>query len=321
MFSAEVLRIDAAATAERIVAFVQKSVLEVLRRKGAVLGLSGGVDSSVVAALCARALGPERTLGLLMPERDSSPDSLRLGREVAQALGIPTLLEDAEPILSAAGCYRRQAEAVRQVFPEFDLGYRLRLTLPSLLEGDRLSVSRLTIQSPSGEQKTSRMPSSAYLELVAATNFKQRVRKMLEYHHADRLRYAVAGTPNRLELDQGFFVKQGDGTSDLKPIAHLYKTQVYALAEYLGIPEEIRSRPPTTDTYSMEQTQEEFFFCLPYHHMDLCLYGYDHHVPAAEVGQALDLGAEQVERVYRDIEAKRRVAQYLRAEPLLLGGG
>lgn len=321
MFSTAVLAIDARAVTEEIVAFIRSSVLDVLRRKGALLGLSGGVDSSVVAALCARALGPERTLGLLMPERDSSPDSLRLGRQVAAALGIPTLLEDIEPILAAAGCYERQAAAVRQVFPEFGAGYRLRLTLPSLLEGDRLSVTRLTIESPSGEQQSSRMSSSAYLELVAATNFKQRVRKMLEYHHADRLRYAVAGTPNRLELDQGFFVKQGDGTSDLKPIAHLYKTQVYALAEFLGIPQEIRERPPTTDTFSLEQTQEEFFFCLPYQKMDLCLYAHDHQVPAGEVGAVLELSAEQVERVYRDIEQKRRVAQYLRAEPLLLSGG
>ncbi|MBK9000539.1 MAG: NAD(+) synthase [Myxococcales bacterium] len=320
-FSRHVLAIDPRAVTEQIVEFIRTSVRDVLRRKGAVLGLSGGVDSSVVAALSARALGPEQTLGLLMPERDSSPDSLRLARQLAEVLGIPTLLEDAEPILAAAGCYRRQEEAVRKVFPEFGPGYRLRLTLPSLLDGDRLSVTRLNIESPTGVQQSARMSSTAYLELVAATNFKQRVRKMLEYHHADRLRYAVAGTPNRLELDQGFFVKQGDGASDLKPIAHLYKTQVYALAEYLGVPDEIRSRPPTTDTFSMAQTQEEFFFCLPYDKMDLCLYGHDHQIAPVEVGAALGLAAEQIERVYRDIEQKRRVAQYLRAEPLLLAGG
>ncbi len=164
------------------------------------------------------------------------------------------------------------------------------------------------------------MPPSAYLELVAATNFKQRVRKTMEYYHADRLQYAVAGTPNRLEYDQGFFVKQGDGAADLKPIAHLYKTQVYALAERLGVPEEIRSRPPTTDTYSMEQTQEEFFFALPYDRMDLCLYGRDHGISAAELAPAVDLTAEQVERVYRDIDAKRRATRYLHEPPLFVGG-
>ena len=174
---------------------------------------------------------------------------------------------------------------------------------------------------PGGAQRTVRMPPAAYLQMVAATSFKQRVRKMMAYYHADRLGYAVAGTPNLLEYDQGFFVKQGDGAADFKPIAHLYKTQVFALAEFLGVPEEIRRRPPTTDTFSLAQTQEEFYFALPYRSMDLCLWAHDHQVAAAEVGAALGLTAEQVERVYRDIEAKRRVSRYLLQEALLVGGG
>ena len=162
------------------------------------------------------------------------------------------------------------------------------------------------------------MPLAAYLQLVAATNFKQRMRKMMEYYHADRLNYAVAGTPNRLEYDQGFFVKQGDGAADFKPIAHLYKTQVYALARYLEVPEEICSRPPTTDTYSMAQTQEEFYFALPYDRMDLCLYAHNHGVAAGEVGEVVGLRADQVERVYKDIESKRRMTKYLHTAPLLV---
>ena len=192
------------------------------------------------------------------------------------------------------------------------------MTLPGLLDGDRLNVSTLTIQSPSGAQKSARLGTAAYLQLVAATNYKQRVRKMTEYYHADRLNYAVAGTPNRLEYDQGFFVKLGDGAADLKPIAHLYKTQVYALAEYLGVPEEVRRRPPTTDTFSLPQTQEEFYFALPYGAMDACLYGLNHGVPAAEVGAVLGLTEAQVTRVYRDIEQKRRTTRYLHARPCLV---
>jgi NAD+ synthase len=140
----------------------------------------------------------------------------------------------------------------------------------------------------------------------------------MEYYHADRLNYAVAGTPNRLEYDQGFFVKQGDGAADLKPIAHLYKTQVYALAEYLGIPEEIRRRRPTTDTFSMPQSQEEFYFALPYEKMDLCLFGQNHGIAAHELAPALGLTPEQVERVYRDIDQKRRTTRYLHLRPLLI---
>jgi NAD+ synthase len=253
-----------------------------------------------------------------MPERDSSPDSLELGRVVASRLGVQTVVEDIAPILAAAGCYRRQAEAIRGLFPEYGDGYRCKVTLPSILDGDRINVSTLTIASPGGEQKTARLSSAAYLQLVAATNYKQRVRKMTEYYHADRLTYAVAGTPNRLEYDQGFFVKLGDGAADVKPIAHLYKTQVYALAEYLGVPDEIRRRPPTTDTFSLPQTQEEFYFSLPYQGMDACLYGLNHGIPAEEVGRALGLTRDQVARVYRDIEQKRRTTRYLHAPPQLV---
>jgi NAD+ synthase len=320
MFSPDVLHIDAAAEATRIEAGLREQITTVLRRRGAVVGLSGGIDSSVVGTLCARALGPERVVGLLMPERDTSGDALRLGKQLAEHLGIRHVVEDIAPALTGLGCYQRQLEAIRLVFPEYGEGWRCKITLPSLLDGDRLNISSLTVADPEGRQRTARMTPAAYLQMVAATNFKQRVRKMMEYYHADRLHYAVAGTPNLLEYDQGFFVKQGDGAADFKPIAHLYKTQVYALAEHLGVPEEIRRRPPTTDTFSLAQTQEEFYFALPYALMDLCLWAHNHRVPAAEVAPAIGLRPEQVERVFQDIEAKRRVSRYLHHTPILLGG-
>jgi NAD+ synthase len=318
MFSKDVLRIDAPAVAEAIQTAIRTQVLQTLKRRGIVVGLSGGIDSSVVTALSAKALGPAKVLALLMPERDSSSDSARLGRLLTDQMSIPTIVEDLGPVLDAAGCYERQTEAIRSVHPEFGDGYRCKIVLPSILESDRLNISELVVQTPSGEQRTSRLPIAAYLQLVAATNFKQRFRKLMEYYHADRLNYAVAGTPNRLEYDQGFFVKQGDGAADIKPIAHLYKTQVYALAEYLGVPEEIRKRPPTTDTFSLPQSQEEFYFALPYEKMDLCLYGHNNHVPAAEVAAAVELTPQQVERVYKDIEQKRRTTRYLHSRPLLV---
>jgi len=318
VFSMDALKLDAAAVAAEIEEAIRQQVLGTLHRRGAVVGLSGGVDSSVVTALCSRALGPERVLALLMPERDSSADSLRLGRTLAASLGVPSLVEDITPVLAAAGCYERQAAAARMVFPQYGEGYRCKLTLPSALEGNRINVSELTIESPAGEREKARMPLHAYLQLIAATNFKQRTRKMIEYHHADRLNYAVAGTPNRLEYDQGFFVKQGDGAADFKPIAHLYKTQVYQLAEFMDLPAEIRSRPSSTETFSLPQTQEEFFFRLPYHLMDLCLYGRNHDVPAEEVAGAIGLTAEQVALVYRDIDQKRRTTRGLPLAPLLV---
>ncbi|GEJ57609.1 NAD(+) synthase [Anaeromyxobacter diazotrophicus] len=318
MISRDLLSIDAPRVADEIGRAVREQVLGQLRRRGAVVGLSGGIDSSVVAALCTRALGPDRVLALLMPERDSSGDALRLGRLVADGLGVQHVVEDLAPALEGLGCYARQLEAIRTVFPEYGPGWRCKLTLPSLLESDRLNITTLTVSDPEGRERSSRLPLAGYLQLVAATNFKQRARAMVEYYHADRRHFAVAGTPNRLEYDQGFFVKQGDGAADFKPIAHLYKTQVYALAAHLGVPEEIRRRPPTTDTFSMPQTQEEFYFALPYQDMDLCLWAYDHGVPAAEAAPALELAPAQVDRVYRDIEAKRRVSRYLHQPPLLV---
>jgi NAD+ synthase len=317
VFSRDVLTIDAAATASAIEDAIRQQVRQA-RRRGVVVGLSGGIDSSVVTSLCARALGADRVLVLLMPERDSSPESAELARLLTSKLGTPTILEDIAPALEGAGCYRRQLEAIRMVFPEYGDGYKHKITLPSILESERLNISELTIETPAGEQKRSRLTSTAYSQLVAATNFKQRIRKVMEYYHADRLNYVVAGTPNRLEYDQGFFVKLGDGSADIKPIAHLYKTQVYALAEFLGVPEEIRRRPPTTDTFSLPQTQEEFYFALPYDRMDLCLYGRNNAVPAEVVAAALGLQPAQVERVYKDIDQKRRTTQYLHARPMLV---
>jgi NAD+ synthase len=318
MFSRDVLAIDAERITAQAESAIREQVLGTLKRRGAVVGMSGGIDSSLVATLCTRALGKDRVFGILMPERDSSDDALRLGKLLAEHLGIRYAVEDIAPALTGLGCYARQLEAIRMAVPEYGDAWKCKLVLPSILESDRLNVTKLTVQDPSGAQRTVRMPPAGYLQMVAATNFKQRVRKMMEYYHADRLNYAVAGTPNLLEYDQGFFVKQGDGAADFKPIAHLYKTQVYALARELGVPAEICARAPTTDTFSLPQSQEEFYFALPYQDMDLCLYAYNHRVPAAEVGKVLGLTADQVERVYRDVEAKRRVSKYLHAQPLLV---
>jgi NAD+ synthase len=317
-FSADTLRLDAAAATDEITAAIRAQVLRTLRKRGVVLGLSGGIDSSVTAALCARALGPGKVFAVLMPEQDSDPESLRLGRLMVETLGISSAVEDIAPILAAAGCYRRRDAFIRQLVPSFGPGWGCKLVIADALANDGYNLTQLVVQSPDGAQQKLRMPLETYLGIVAATNMKQRTRKQIEYYHADRLNYAVAGTPNRLEYDQGFFVKNGDGAADIKPIAHLYKTQVYQLAAHLGVPEEIRRRPPTTDTWSLAQTQDEFYFSLPHDRMDLCLYGLDHGVPAAAVARAAGLSADQVARVWRDIAAKRKATRYLHEPPLLV---
>src|SRR5579864_7894927 len=251
--AADLLHIEPAKEIERITLAIRETVSQ-FKRKGVVVGVSGGIDSSVVAALCTQALGQDRVLALLMPEVESSSESLVLGRGLVESLGIRSILEDITPILEAVSCYRRRDDSIRSLIPEYGEGYKCKISLPDLLAEDRYALFSIVVQSPSGEMKKTRLSLDAYLGIVAASNFKQRTRKMLEYYHADRLNFAVAGTPNRLEYDQGFFVKLGDGAADLKPIAHLYKTQVYQLAEYLQVPAEIRQRPPTTDTYSLPQT-------------------------------------------------------------------
>jgi NAD+ synthase len=317
-FDAAALAIDPAVEAERICASLRNQVLKQLRRRGVVLGLSGGVDSSVVAALCVRAFGAAAVFGVLMPEQDSDPDSLRLGRTVASWLGIDLALEDITPMLVAAGCYRRRDDFIRRVFPEYGPGWRSKIVLRKAHGTAGYNVFHLVVRGPHGEQKEARMPPEVYLGVVATTNMKQRTRKQLEYYHADRLNYAVAGTPNRLEYDQGFFVKNGDGAADVKPIAHLYKSQVYQLAQHLGVPEEIRVRPPTTDTYSLSQTQEEFFFGIPLRTLDACMYALDHQIPPETVAPVVGLSPEQVTEVYRDIAGRRRTTRYQHEAPLLV---
>ena len=309
--SIDVLHIDAALETEHIASSIRDSVFHTFRRRGAVVGVSGGIDSSVVASLCVRALGEDRVLLLAMPEGESSPDSLRLAKELAECLKVRCIVEDITAILVAAGCYQRRDEAIRQVVPEYGEGYKSKLVLPHLVDDDRYATFSIVVQPPAGEPRKVRLTASAYLGIVAATNFKQRARKMMEYYYADLLNYAVAGTPNRLEYDQGFFVKLGDGAADLKPIAHLYKSQVYQLAAHLGVPEEIQHRPSTTDTYSLEQSQEEFFFSLPLPILDLCLYGKNNAIHASDLAPIAGISSQQVERAYRMIESKRKATQYL----------
>lgn len=316
-FGPERLRLDAevetARISECLTAYLAQS-----KRRGVVVALSGGIDSSVVAALCVAALGSERVFGLHMPERESSDDTLMLSRMVSDSLGIDSTLEEISPVLDAVRCYERRDDAIRMVCPEYGAGYRSKIVLPSVIDSDSFRLYSVVVLAPDGTQTKHRLTPEAYLGIVAATNFKQRARKMLEYHHADRLNYIVSGTPNRLEYDQGFFVKLGDGSADVKPIAHLYKSQVYALAEHLGVPAEISARPSTTDTYSLPQSQDEFYFSLPYERLDLCLFGKNNDVPIDQVAAATELTVEQVERVYRDIEQKRRTTAYLHQPPELV---
>jgi NAD+ synthase len=320
-FTRQVLDFDPEATAARLAQRLQETVIKRLRRRGVVVAMSGGVDSSCVAALAVRALGPQRVFGLMMPERDSGAESLRLATDLARQLGIAHEVRDITAVLEAVGYYQLSDEAVRSVFPAFSPQCRWKTVLPgNRLESQALNAFFVVVCTPDGAEQRVRLTPEAYLQIVAAANFKQRARKMLEYYYVDRLVFASASTPNRVEYDQGFFVKAGDGAGDVKPIASLYKTQVHRLAEHLGVPSSIVPRSPTTDTFSMSQSQlqEEFYFSVPYPEFDLILWAKNHSVSAGEVAAVLGFSTEQIARVYQDIEQKRRTTRYLHAPPQLL---
>lgn len=311
----QVLEIEAGDMVERLCVRLREILARDLSRRGFVVAISGGVDSAVCAALAAAAVGPERVYGLLLPERDSSSMSALRGRRVAEHLGVRHELFDIAPALEALGCYRLRDDAIRVVFPDYGRGWRNKIVIRG--GAGRLNHFNLVVQTPSGEMREARLGLREYLQIVAATNYKQRIRKTVEYFHADRLHYAVIGTPNRLEFDQGFFVKNGDGSADVKPIAHLYKTQVYALARHMGLPDEVCSAAATTDTYSLAQGQDEFFFGLPLEQMDLALWAHNHEVSPAVLAEALSIDVQQAAGIYVDIEAKRRTTRYLHRPALL----
>ena len=318
-FSSENLRIDPEQEVTRIVERLRYLMKNKLKRRGLIVGLSGGIDSSVTCALAVKAFGPKKVFGLHMPERDSSEETLSMSRMVANRFGIESAHEDITEILKALKFYTRYNDAVRRVISEYGEGWKSKIVTSDITENRGFTLFSVVAQSPDGTLIKKRLPLKVYLEILAATNFKQRTRKMLEYYYADLLHYAVTGTPNRLEYDQGFFVKQGDGAADIKPIAHLYKTQVYQLAEYLGVPEIVRKRTATTDTYSLSQGQDEFYFFLPHEQMDLCLYAKNNGINPTWVAEATGLTIEQVSYIFRDIDIKRATTRYLHLQPLLVG--
>ena len=317
-FNRDTLHIDPGAETDRIGERLRHFLGHDLKRRGVVLGLSGGIDSSVTAALAVRALGKERVFGILMPERHSESESRVLGQLVADSLGMSCIEENISGILEAVGFYRRYDATVREVIPEYASGWVSKIVIEGVASGSGYTTFVLVGQDPSGRTVRKRLPLKSYLEIVASTNFKQRTRKMMEYYHADRLNYAVAGTPNRLEYDQGFFVKGGDGLADVKPIAHLYKCQVYQLADYLDVPEAVHASPSDYRYLLNGARTGRILFAVPHQQMDLCLYGKNHGVDVASVADAAGLIPEKVQFIWEDIDRKRATTRYLHLRPLLI---
>lgn len=312
-----VLDVDYSAVVTSTSNKIRELLRSTLRRRGLLVAISGGIDSSVSAALAVNAIGKNKVFGLLLPETDSASSSLSNGELLAQHLGIEYLNMDIAPTLDAIGCYQWRDDAIRTLFPDYTSAWKSKIAIRGGIAG-QINSFTLIVEDPAGSRYEKAMPLHAYRTIVAATSYKQRIRKTVEYFHADRLNYAVVGTPNRLEYDQGFFVKNGDGSADLKPIAHLYKSQVYGLARHFELPDIICNAIPSTDTYSLEQGQDEFYFALPYQQMDLALWCYNNSKSPSVLASYLDIDLIKAEFIYRDIENKRRATRYLHLRPQLM---
>jgi NAD+ synthase len=317
-YQREVVNIDYAAAANSICENMRETMRKDLHRRGAVVAVSGGIDSSVCAALSAKAFGTNKTFLIKLPESDSAENTQSRSSELIQLLGTEHTTFNIAPVLEAIGCYSARDEAIQKVFPDYTSEWKNKIVIKGGTEG-QINHFMLVVQKPNGTILEKRLDLKEYLQIVAATNYKQRIRKTVEYFHADRLNYAVIGTPNLLEYDQGFFVKNGDGSADLKPIAHLYKTQVYKMARHLGLPESICNAEPTTDTYSMPQGQDEFYFALPYKQMDMALWAYNLKVSTEDLADMLGINKDHASYVFKDIENKRRTTQYLHKSAILVG--
>jgi NAD+ synthase len=319
-FSKDIIRLENVKEAvDKIVTKLADDVLKNLKRSGGVVGISGGIDSAVCLALSAKAFGPDKTVAIMMPDKDTSPESEILARELADKFSIKNLfMENMTEALTGFNCYKRRDEAVKRVFPEYDpSAYKMKIGVKQRgLFTNLPPVFSLTIVDKSGKEQEKPLHTNEYLQIVASSNFKQRSRMAMLYYYAETYHYAVIGTPNKHESEQGFFVKFGDGGADVMPIGNLYKTQVYQLAQYLGIPKGIIDRIPTTDTYPAEQTQEEFFYQLPFNLMDLYWYGFENKYPPGEVASVMGETIERVEALFRNFWRKRSTTDYLRKPPI-----
>lgn len=317
-FHRNILRIDCRNEVEHICSFIKQQTIA-MKRDGIVIGLSGGIDSALSAALCVKALGKEKVFGLILPEKESNPISAKYARKQAEELGIKTEAIDITPVLEEFGTYEKRDEVIREIFPEYDSGYKLKITLPAdLLSKDAFNFFTLKTENGNGNVKSARLNKESLNGIVAATNTKQRTRMMYLYYYAEMKNYLVCGTTNKSEVIQGYFVKYGDGGVDIEPLAHLYKTQVYQLSEYLDVIKEIIDRAPSPDTFSFQVSDEEFYFRIPYDELDLLLYAWENNIVVSEVCEVMDLREEQVKRAFRDFTSKHNATKHLRQLPHML---
>jgi NAD+ synthase len=301
---------------EELQSFIKEQIFDKFRKKGAVIGVSGGIDSALTCALCVKAIGSTNVLGLIMPERDSNSESAVYAKNLCEKLGVKSITVDITHILESFGVYDNRDKIIKKYFPNFNNQSKYRIVVPNRLNNESSrSLPHLEILGVGNQTHKVRLSLHDYLDLTASTNIKHRTRMALLYYHAEKNHFVVAGTTNKSEMVQGYYVKYGDGGVDIEPLAELYKTQVYQISSHLAIPDEIIKRKPSPDTWSFEVSDEDFFYGLPYKTLDLIWFANENSIPPEKISTALSLTLEQVKRIIDDQKKKWRSSQHMRDMP------
>ena len=318
-FNLDVLKIDPVQHLEKLTKFIVDQMNVVFRRKGIIVGLSGGIDSACIAAVAVHAIGKEKVIGLVLPESESNPISSEYAIKHAQLLDIEHRQINITPTVDSIVQYKWLDEFIQKLIPEYKPDYKYNITLPTdLLERASYSFYLLQVQMPDGEIKKKRLNMEEFRTITSFANIKIRARMLHLYAEAERRNLLVAGTTNRTEFILGDFCKYGDGGTDIEPFTHLYKNQIYQLSDYLEVIPEIINRQPSPDTFSLPVSDQEFFFRISFEKLDHLLYAWEHEVPIIDVANVLDISEDAVERAYKDFTTKNRATAHLRESPKTL---
>ena len=316
LFNLEVLKIDPAQQLAKLSAFIVEQMNVVFRRKGIIVGLSGGIDSACIAAIAVHAIGKEKVVGLVLPESESNPISSEYAIKHAKALGIEHRKIYITPTVDSVVHYKWRDEFIQKLIPEYKPGYKYNITLPTdLLDRDTFSFYSLQVQMPDGEIKRKRLNLAGFRTITSFANIKIRARMLHLYAEAERRNLLVIGTTNRTEFILGDFCKYGDGGTDIEPLTYLYKNQIYQLADYLEVIPEIINRQPSPDTFSLPVSDQEFFFRIPFNRLDHLLYAWEHDIPINDAANILDISEDAVNRAFKDFSSKFRTTEHLRKVP------